>query len=192
MTLKRRVTTALLAGAVATSVIAPSSVFAASQGEVDVNYVAGALIPDSGDGSYYVTVPASITFTAQNEVKDMDVSLHATDPTAALSSTLSVGIKVYSQNNYSLRSTTQGTSTGTYQLKYHLTNAANGTVLANQTPGSGTPADDATDLIASETLTATNDLFEGQAQLTVAPNDAVPSGTTYSDTLTYFVSEISK
>ena len=197
MVLKKKVTAAVLAGVLATAAVVPMGLTAsaASEGDVKVNYVAGALIPETGDGTYYVTIPSSITFTAQNETKTMDVSLKATDKSATLSSTLKVDVKVYSKNNYKLTSTTAGTTQGTYQLKYHLNNAANGTLLANKTPAAGTqdtPENKAQDLIANQKLTKTNHTFKGQAKLSAAPNDDVAAGTTYSDTLTYFVTEVSK
>ena len=193
MVLKRKVTGIVLAGVLAVAAVVPMGLTAsaASQGDVTVNYVTGGgLIPDDGDGTYYVTIPSSINFTAQDETKAMDVSLKPI-PSATLSSTLRVEVKVYSKNNYKLTSTTANTTQGTYELKYHLTDAAQGTKLANNATGT-TEKEKAKWLIANQKLSKTNPTFKGQAKLTVAPNDAVPAGTTYSDTLTYFVTETAK
>ena len=193
MVLKKKVTAAVLAGVLATAAVVPMGLTAsaASQGDVTVNYVAGGgLIPDDGDGTYYVTIPSSINFTAQGETKTMDVSLQPI-PGATLSSTLRVEVKVYSKNNYKLTSGTANTTQGTYELKYHLTDAAQGTKLANNATGT-TEKDKAKWLIANQKLSKTNPTFKGQAQLTTAPNDNVAAGTTYSDTLTYFVTETAK
>ena len=103
MTLRRKVTTALLAGAVATSVIAPTSVFAASQGDVKVQYIAGALVPDGSDGTYYITIPANVVFSGVNDSHDMSVNLENVDPTKDLDENLEVQVDVYSANNYSLK-----------------------------------------------------------------------------------------
>ena len=119
----------------------------------------------------------------------MDVSLHATDPNAALSSTLKVDVKVYSENAYALKSVTPGATDGVYTLKYHTDDAQVGTATALTNSGDTNSVANATKL---GTLNATDDVAYGEAQLTTTPNDAVPAGTTYQDTLTYYVVETAK
>lgn len=200
MTLRRRVTTAILAGAVATSVIAPTSVFAASQGDVKVQYIGGALVPDGSDGTYYITIPSNITFTGTNDIKSMDVQLHRTDVTKTLNSALAVTVDVYSTNDYKLKNNSFSGIEGTYQLVYTSDNATNkDTVLTNKTPNSPSADNGAevgilspdSNLNTTEGTNANKSLvgsITGTAQLTKEPNVTVP-GTPFTDTLTYYVTQ---
>ncbi len=186
MTLRRKVTTALLAGAVATSVIAPTSVFAASQGDVTVQYIAGALVPDGSDGTYYITIPANVVFSGVNDSHDMSVNLKNVDPTKDLDENLEVQVDVYSANNYSLKNTSYAGVTGTYELIYTGANADNnGNKLVNTTPA-GPASATAGDVVG--TLTPDASVISGTATLKTEPS-VEAKGVPFTDTLTYYVTE---
>lgn len=185
MALRRRVTTALLAGAVATSVIAPTSVFAASQGDVKVQYIAGALVPDGSDGTYYITIPANVVFSGVNDSHDMSVNLKKVDTSKELDPGLKVKVDVYSANNYLLKNASYASVTGTYELKYSGTNAASaGTALKNTTTSTPSAANGA----VVGTLTPDASVIKGTAEMTAEPK-VDTSGVPFTDTLTYYVTQ---
>lgn len=179
MTLRRKVTTALLAGAVATSVIAPTSVFAASQGDVTVQYIAGALVPDGSDGTYYITIPANVVFSGVNDSHDMSVNLENVDPTKDLDENLEVQVDVYSANNYSLKNTSYANVTGKYALTY------GSDTMVNKTPA-GPASATAGDVVG--TLTPDASVISGTATLKTEPS-VEAKGVPFTDTLTYYVTE---
>lgn len=185
MALRRRVTTALLAGAVATAVIAPTSVFAASQGDVTVQYIAGALVPDDGDGTYYITIPSNVLFSSANDTHDMSVNLMNVDTSKELDPALQVKVDVFSANNYSLKNASY-TATGTYELIYTGDGADNAdNPLTNTTPN-GPASADAGDAVGI--LTPTNSIISGTATLKAEPN-VDTKGVSFTDTLTYYVTQ---
>ena len=179
MTLRRKVTTVLLAGAVATSVIAPTSVFAAPQGDVKVQYIAGALVPDGADGTYYITIPSNVVFSGMNDTHDMSVNLMQTDVAVPLDENLEVKVDVYSANNYSLKNTSYATVKGTYELTYGAETMVNTTPAG---PASATAGD------TVGTLTPDASVISGSAEMTDEPT-VDTKGVAFTDTLTYYVEE---
>lgn len=198
MALRRRVTTALLAGAVATAVIAPTSVFAESQGDVKVQYIAGALVPDGSDGTYYVTIPSNVLFSNVNDTADMSVNLMQVDTNKELDPNLEVQVDVYSTNNYKLTNPNYSGKDGTYTLTYLAPSAdaadqdtgfaSGGTVMANNGDGSGLAHPSATNGSVVGTLTPDASIISGQAKMTIEPT-VDTQGVSFSDTLTYYVTE---
>ena len=211
MVLKKKVTAAVLAGVLATAAVVPMGLTAsaAPQGDVQVQYIGGALVPGGSDGSYYITIPSNVLFSGQDDTADMTVQLHRTDVTKTLRSDLAVTVDVYSTNNYKLVAAGQ-TEQGTYELKYD--SAANlGTsdleqqaALVNTTHGtpSADNGDEAGVLEVDSTLNTIYDVnnnptgnqttlvgsIKGQAEMTVEPTVDVP-GTSFKDTLTYYVTQ---
>ena len=199
MTLRRKVTTALLAGAVATSVIAPTTVFAESQGDVTVQYIAGALVPDGSDGTYYVTIPSNVVFSGLNDTADMSVNLRQVDTNKELDPNLEVQVDVYSTNGYKLKNSSYSGADGVYTLTYLTPSAdaadqetgfgAGGTVMANTGSTTGLAHPDATDGSKVGNLTPDASIISGQAKMTKEPT-VDTQGVAFTDTLTYYVTEL--
>lgn len=109
MTTKKRVMGLALAGALAVTAAGPMGVtaFAKDTGDVQVKYIAGALVPPGADGSYYVTIPADVVFSDVGDVRDMSVALMDADTTDGdLDPNLSVQVDVFSKNAYKLKNDT--------------------------------------------------------------------------------------
>lgn len=200
MVLKKKVTAAVLAGVLATAAVVPMGLTAsaANNGNVDVQYIAGALVPDGSDGSYYVTIPSNVTFTGAQDAKKMNVQLHRTDVTKILDEKLRVTVDVFSKNDYKLKNAGFATVEGVYELVYTGTGAANAdTVLANKTPGGAASAANGAEVgtltpdPAKNVTTAQDSLvgeITGTATLKTEPTVDVP-GTPFTDTLTYYVTQ---
>lgn len=204
MVLKKKVTAAVLAGVLATAAVVPMGLTAsaASAGDVQVQYIGGALVPDDGDGSYYITIPSNVLFSGQEDTADMTVQLHRTDVTKTLRSDLAVTVDVYSKNNYELVAAGQ-TEKGAYTLKYDsaanlgtsdfeqqtaLTNTKHGTASADNGDEAGILE---VNLTLNETQTNQTSLvgsLTGQAKMSKEPVVDVP-GTSFQDTLTYYVTQ---
>lgn len=169
-------TAAALAGLLAVSGV-PMGVAAE---EVDVQYVTGGAVdpdtPPAYQGTYYVELPANVTFTKEGDSRDMNVYLRAYDNDKGLPEGLEVNVSVKSANSFDL--ITNGTSVkAAYSLTYGQT------TLNNESP---TKAD------ANQIGTLKNDKtqLEGTATLTTEPTQTVANGTVFSDTLTYTVKHI--
>ena len=199
MVLKKKVTAAVLAGVLATAAVVPMGLTASakSQGNVDVQYIAGALVPDGSDGSYYVTIPSNVTFTGAQDAKNMNVQLHRTDVNKTLNPDLEVTVDVYSKNNYILKNA-GFSQTGVYELVYTGTGATNAdTALANKTPAGPASADagaevgvltpDANKNVTTNQKSLVGEIT-GKATLKTEPTVDVP-GTPFTDTLTYYVTQ---
>ena len=162
-------------------------------------------MPDGADGSYYITIPANVTFTAKGDTADMTVKLHRTDVTKTLNPDLAVQVDVYSANNYSLTNASY-TQAGEYELVYTGNGADDdGNPLVNKTPA-GPASATAGDTVGSLTPDTTqNTIYDattnptgnktslvgsitGTAEMTVEPSVDVP-GTAFTDKLTYYVTQ---
>ena len=212
MVLKKKVTAAVLAGVLATAAVVPMGLTAsaAKSGDVQVQYIAGALVPDDGDGSYYITIPSNVLFSGQGDKADMTVQLHRTDVTKTLDANLGITVDVYSANDYALKNKSFASTTGTYELKYAAdanTTVADGdwqtlTALAN-TATAADPADPQPDEgdevglltvdsnLNNTTSNANKSLvgsIQGRAQMTAEPT-VDTQGVSFTDTLTYFVTQ---
>lgn len=206
--MKRRLVTLLIVGAMTVGAMAPATVFAATNGNVDVKYTSGVLVPEESLGTYYVTIPSSVSFTAQGATEDMQVGLHRNDVNTTLDTNLEVEVGVKSANAYKLKNTSYPDVEGVYTLEY-ATNA-NSTVadwgtevdketLANTSNGITTGIDGviltaklAPDTTLNNTNSNTESLvgyIDGQVTLTTAPPDVDVKGTEFKDTLTYYVRE---
>lgn len=184
MALRRKVTTALLAGVVATSTVAPLTVSAESQGDVNVQYIAGALVPDGSDGTYYVTIPANVLFSGVNDTADMSVNLMEVDTSKDLDPNLQVAVHVYSTNDYKLTNSKYTSANGTYTLEYGDDTMAN----TSNSLGATGKTDVKTNGDQVGVLTPGSAQLSGEATLTVEPT-VDTQGVSFTDTLTYFVEE---
>ena len=195
MVLKKKVTAAVLAGVLATAAVVPMGLTAsaANAGDVKVQYVAGAIIPENPTSDYYVTIPANILFRDTTTAENMNVTLKPLDETAGFTdSALVVTVSAYSTNDYKLVNKTQPTVTGAYGLTYTGTNAATaGTALANTKKGLGEngKADVVTNGAKVGTLTPTAATLTGKAQMTQEPAATAQGVSVFSDTITYHVAE---
>lgn len=198
MVLKKRVTGLVLAGVLATAAIAPMGLTAsaASNGDVEVQYIGGALTPDGSDGTYYITIPSNVLFSGAGDEHDMTVKLHRTDVTKKLREDLAVTVDVYSENAYKLKAAGQSAE-GSYELVYTGTGATNAdTVLANTSTGTAS-ADNGAEvgvLTPDSNKNVTTDQnsevgsIKGTATMKDEPAVDVP-GTAFKDKLTYYVTE---
>lgn len=198
----RRVTTAVLAGVLATAATVPA--FAADQGTTTVTYTSGVLVPPDANGSYYVTIPADVVLSVEGSTgaKGANVSIFKNPASSnPLPTNLEVLVKVYSANSYQLTNSGGSTTPGTYTLAYSTSTGATATSpdtpLSNAGSTGGATADNAASAgtfqyqegwasIGSGTALAT---LSGTATLTQAPEGA--DGTSFTDTLTFFVDQTS-
>lgn len=205
--MKRRLATLAIVGAMAVAAMAPATVFAANNGDVDVKYMSGVLRPEHGLGTYYVTIPSSVNFAAQGETEDMQVELHRNDVNTTLDTNLEVEVGVHSANDYTLKNNGYPDVQGVYTLEYATdTNttvadwgSASKETLTDDTDGIDTGIDGmvlTARLLPDAELNNTEDndsslvgYIDGQVTLTTAPPDVDQKGTEFSDTLTYYVRE---
>ena len=184
MVLKKKVTAAVLAGVLATAVVPMGlTASAASSGDVQVQYIAGALVPDDGDGTYYVTIPSNVLFSGESDAHDMNVNLMEVDTSKDLDPALEVTVHVYSTNDYTLKNDNY-TASGTYSLVY------NSDTMVNAQTGQGETGktDVATNGDQVGVLTPTSTTLSGTATMTAEPT-VDTQGVSFTDTLTYYVEE---
>ena len=198
----------------AVAAVAPLGMSASAstpQGEVEVKYASGVLIPDEDQtGDYFVTIPADVTFTQVGEVVDMSVKLNRYDTNKVLNAGLKVQVSVFSEHDYKLADAANNEAD--YDVRYGM--AANtvtnfgGTentdfeILQNATPDITTTNNVETDgAVLSAVLVPGADnnttsgatevgYIEGEAELMSETTASVAVGTVFSDTLTYHVKEI--
>ena len=189
MTTKKRVMGLALAGALAVTAAGPMGVtaFAKSTGDVQVKYIAGALVPPGADGSYYVTIPADVMFSDVGDVSDMSVALMDADTTDGdLDPNLSVQVDVFSKNAYKLKNDTYAGQEAAYTLTYNgdvMNNAAKDAADNNLAHPNATQGD----IVGVLTPNASN--ISGEAEMTQDVKVA-KQGVVFSDTLTYYVSQL--
>ena len=202
MVLKKKVTAAVLAGAVATTAVVPMglSVSAATtedNNSITMSYKYGnAVYPGDQTSQYQVSIPANQNFSNEGETKDMTVTLETLDASGDFTDPgLGVTVQVYSANGYKMTAGGK-TQTADYTLTYTgQRETQSGSVSAttgvlanlNSTTGAfeaGTSEQNA-DTIGI--LTPTKTSFTGVAELTKVPT--TQDNTEYTDTLTYIVSE---
>lgn len=188
MTTKKRVMGLALAGALAVTAAGPMGVtaFAKDTGDVQVKYIAGALVPPGADGSYYVTIPADVMFSDKGDVRDMSVALMDADTTDGdLDSNLSVQVDVFSKNAYKLKNDTYAGKEAAYTLRYTevMVNAPDDNADNNLAHPSAKQGD----IVGVLTPNASN--ISGKAEMTQDVKVA-KQGVVFSDTLTYYVSQL--
>lgn len=181
--MKKRLATLAILGAMTVSAVAPMSVFAAETHETNVKYMTGVVTPGGGDAGYYVTVPADIIFTGQNDTADQKLTLEAMDATVGLPLGLEVEVKAKSTNGAKVTNATYGEVAYTMDYEGGATGGGSsitdtsevtvGTLKSNSAKGQ-TDAD--TDLV-------------GLATLTGATPAGTPKGTTFTDTITYTITQ---
>lgn len=194
--MKRRLATLAIVGAMTIAAMAPATVFAADNDTTTVNYNASGITPPTGNGSYYVNIPADVTLstTGAAGAKAMNVTLHKSGvANTTLPDNLTVQVKVYSNTSYTL-----GTS-GVYQLTYPITQSTGAagdsdSPLANVKTGLSVDNADVAGTFSYDASWASmnaNDVMAtlaGKATLTTAPTET--SGI-LNDTLTYYVVQTS-
>lgn len=179
--MKKRLATLAIVGAMAVSAVAPMTVSAA---EVDVMYVNGAEVPGGPDAGYYVTFPSNIIFTDSTKSAEQKLNL-VKDADAVLPTNLKVDVTVTSTGGAQLKNASVAPSAALdYQIDFSGQSgkaAAGNETLANATAtdvnvgsftGEGSLTGSATllDTVESESLT-------------------VPIGTPFTDMLTYTITQ---
>lgn len=171
--MKRKLATMAIVGAMAVTAVAPATVFAATD-QTTVQYVKGAVVPEGADGSYYVLVPADITFTDNMKTGSQNLYLRSTaggEELSDLNPSLSVSVSVKSANAMTLTS-------GSYAALNYSLNF-----------DSSYPVTDGNDTEIG-TLTINDKDILGTAELTTDTADIeAPKGTIFKDTLTYTITQ---
>ena len=105
--MKKRLATLAIVGAMAVSAVAPMTVFA-STSETEVKYVTGAVTPGGGDAGYYVTIPTDIVFQNTTDTVDQTLELKAADDVKGLPFGLTVNVTVESAQGAVVNNATYG------------------------------------------------------------------------------------